>query len=62
MMPADPSDPQPGPGAFAPEFQLLREAGRLFALAGGWRKPGGRLNLSRAKWVCGPFEEKADRD
>ncbi len=61
MKPPDPTDPHPDPGAFAPELQLLAEAGHLFALAGGWRKPGARLNWSRARWICGPVkDEKGD--
>jgi len=31
---------------------ILQEAGRLFALAGGFRKPGTRIDLSAAIWVC----------
>lgn len=33
---------------------LLREAGWLFSLAGGFRKPFGVVDLSCAFWLCEP--------
>jgi len=31
---------------------LLEESARLFALSGGWRMPGVKLDLSKARWLC----------
>jgi hypothetical protein len=36
---------------------LLQEAAELFALTGGYRKPGGDPDLRKAVWIC-PADSK----
>jgi hypothetical protein len=31
---------------------LLEEAAELFALSGGWRMPGAKLDLEKIQWLC----------
>ena len=31
--------------------ELLFQAGRLFALSGGWRKPNARLEIEKSPWL-----------
>ena len=37
---------------FLPEASLLAEAARIFALSGGWRMPGAKLDLEKIQWIC----------